>query len=78
MTKYKKKPIEVEAWQVGSDEPMPEDMRKDCAFNGDYMAYYVDGCGYASNGDWIIRDYEWYSIADNDIFEQTYEVVEDD
>lgn len=81
MTRYRKKPVEVEAWQVGSDEPMPE---------------WVLGCGknrndstgstmhvMTTNGSLICR-YGNMLVWENGVitpwtlegFEQTYEVAE--
>ena len=68
MTRYRKKPVEVEAWKVGSDEPRPD---------------WVDVC-YAANphmgehpGLWLIRlPSGLVRLCTNYQFEQTFEVVE--
>lgn len=82
--RYRKKPIEVEAWQVGSDEPKPEWLE---SAMGDGVAKpYRDGYWWviktlegdhrANDGDYIIQGVkdELYPCKP-DIFEQTYEVV---
>lgn len=65
MAKYRKKPVEVEAWQVGSDEHMPEWVEssgtKPNPWQG-YNAYFVK----EGNNVVILSAY---------MFEQTYEVI---
>lgn len=47
MTRYRKKPVEVEAWQVGSDEPMPDwvaqDGKEPNPWHGNNPYYVKDG-----------------------------------
>ncbi len=76
MTRYRKKPVEVEAWQVGSDEPMPDVIAESCARNIVMGGYYVPYTGYARGSDWIVFYDDGFEIVDQCIFEQTYEVVE--
>lgn len=83
---YRKKPVEVEAWQIGSDEKMPSWLF-DAMENGTALER-VDGSGwliktlegdhFGNVGDYIIRGVkgELYPCKP-DIFEQTYEVVQD-
>lgn len=68
MTRYRKKPVEVEAWQVGSDEPMPDWVKnaidagyKPAHWQGDNAYYVLEGTSFA--------------ILSAAMFEQTYEVV---
>ncbi len=85
MTRYRKKPVEVEAWQVGSNEPMPEwlldAMANDIALErvdgSEWLIRTLEGDHRASNGDYIIQGVkgELYPCKP-DIFEATYEVVE--
>lgn len=65
MTRYRQKPVEVEAWQVGSDEPRPD---------------WIDdeSLRYCPHGGWVVNDNSraglyWVGKAK---FEQTYEVIE--
>lgn len=67
MTRYRKRPVEVKAWQVGSEEPKPEWLED---FDVSQM-----------RDDWIVRKLSpngCINILSNEEFEQTYEVVEDD
>lgn len=79
MPRYRKKPVEVEAWQVGSDEPMPEWAQKACrGVDGDKLIFVVYGSGYirAKDGMWIVKREDDISILSNLLFEHTYEVME--
>lgn len=82
MARYRKKPVEVEAWQVGSDEPMPEWL-KSAMDDGTAKPYRsghwwviktLEGDHRANAGDYIIQGVkgELYPCKP-DIFEQTYE-----
>jgi hypothetical protein len=67
MAFFRKRPVEIEAWQVGSAEPQPDWVRY-----GEIEFGYVDFCGHdvyflprkgdsttqisAHHGDWIIKD----------------------
>ena len=69
MTRYKKKPVEVEAWQMGSKEAMPEWVKnaieagyKPANWQGDNAYYVLEGRSFA--------------ILSAHMFEQTYEVIE--
>lgn len=84
MTRYRKKPVEVEAWKVGSDEPMPEwlESAMDDGTAKPYRNGYwwliktLEGDLRANAGDYIIQGVkgELYPCKP-DIFEQTYEAV---
>lgn len=85
--KYRKKPVVIDAWQVGS-EPVPHWIDVALA-NGDLehvnnkrrwlMSHdsCLDGSLEASKGDWIIRgiEGELYPCSDS-IFQKSYERVE--
>lgn len=78
MPRYRKKPVEVEAWQVGS-EPMPDWIDECRPSEEDRMACVVEmadgfSCEIAY-GDYIIKDGGFYSWSPATKFEQTYEVV---
>lgn len=87
MTRYKKKPVEVEAWQIGSDEPMPKWLEE--AVNAGVAKSYrgghwwiiktLEGDHRGNQGDYIIQGVkgELYPCKP-DIFEQTYEECNDD
>lgn len=69
VTRYRKKPVEVEAWQVGSDEPMPE-------WAASYLAVYPH-FDERYSGLWLVRYPSGYiELNTNYQFEQTYEVME--
>lgn len=85
MSKYRKRPVEVEAWQIGSDEPKPvwllDAMENDIALDSsDGSCWFIqtlEGDIFCTVGDYIIQGVkgELYPCKP-DIFEQTYEVVE--
>lgn len=84
MSTWRKKPVEIEAWQVGSNEPQPSWLQD--AIAGDVVteeaavdAFYIEtleGTMRAGPGDWIIRGVagELYPCKP-DIFAQTYEAA---
>lgn len=85
MTRYRKRPVEVEAWQVGGGE-IPPTWIDDAMVSGTMKADYdnfgfkiktLEGDVRARYGDYIIQGVkgELYPCKP-DIFEQTYEVVE--
>jgi hypothetical protein len=90
MPKYRKKPVEVEAWQFDAKEPMPEWL-KTAIEAGDVFVYREDGEAtitqisigtlegtmLAKPGDWIIQGVagEIYPCR-HDIFARTYEAAE--
>ena len=84
MARYRTKPIEIEAWQVGSDEPMP-DMLRGCVNVGksviprgncSYLIRTLEGDMIANAGDYIIQGVKGgLYLCKPDIFEQTYELV---
>lgn len=68
MARYRKKPVEVDAWQVGSDEPMPKWARPEnypCIYDGCWLVHEVTEKG--------VHRVCWYHPGE---FEQTYEAVE--
>lgn len=82
--KYRKKPVEVEAWQIGSDEKYPdwlmEAIEKDIALevvDDHWLIRTLEGDHIGKVGDYIIQGVkgELYPCKP-DIFEQTYEVAE--
>lgn len=85
MTSYRKKPVVIEAWQMGSGEKWPDWIEAAICNNTILMPvnedYWViktlEGDHKASDGDYIIQGMkgELYPCKP-DIFEQTYEVVE--
>lgn len=80
MTRYRKKPVEVDAWQVGSDEPMPEwiqmirvhEIPNPIVRCGDDIWYEVH------DGEWIIKEteYDREIFSAGGFFEANYEVIE--
>jgi hypothetical protein len=89
MSRYRKRPIEIEARRLTSDVLAAADIARFC--NGQIANYReIDGCDYfdgidivtlegtmrADVGDWIIRGVkgEFYPCKP-DIFEATYEAV---
>lgn len=82
--KFRKKPIEIEAWQNGSGEPQPlwfirAVVSGTIIVNEDYTMTIktLEGDHLAQPNDWIIRGVkgELYPCKP-DIFEATYEAVE--
>lgn len=81
--KYRKKPVEVEAVQFNTVEDLAfiTDFRTRLISNGNEMALEIptlEGTMVANIGDWIIKGIagEFYPVR-NDIFEETYEKVEE-
>ena len=85
MTRYRKRPVEVEAWQIGSEEKKPVWLL-DAMVNGvaleradgsGLLIRTLEGDHFGNVGDYIIQGVkgELYPCK-LDIFEQTYEVVE--
>lgn len=75
MGHYRKKPIVVEAWQLGSKEPRPEWCKWDYGNGADYAEILtLEGKMRAERGDWIIRGVqgELYPCKP-DIFAATYD-----
>jgi len=85
MTKYRKKPVVIEAEQYkeGMEDGFTESMEDEFAENhiinmipyiknqNDCLMYLI------SNGDWIITEANGHrSTCNPDIFEETYELVE--
>jgi hypothetical protein len=77
MPKFRKKPVEVEAEQffVGK-KPWPKGVyaSETPQWKGTPC---LGGC-FVNDGDWIVRDEEGIDIVKPAIFEQEYEVVDDD
>jgi len=82
MARYRKKPVVVDAIQWRGDNL--DEVREFLGFNpitgptGALMLYTLEGVITASPNDWIIKGVqdEFYPCKP-DIFEQTYEAVED-
>lgn len=81
MKKFRKKPIVIEAVQWdGTNKMMIDDFIGDCGIcKGDLFSILtLEGTMTANCGDWIIKGVngEFYPCK-NDIFEKTYEEVEE-
>lgn len=79
MTRYRKKPVEVEAWQVGSDEPMPEwlDGKIEMLPGGEARMKVTMHSIRVPKGAYLVKgDDGRIKSAKKRCFEQTYEVVE--
>lgn len=90
MAKFRKKPVVIDAWQLGSNEPSP-DWLKDAILDERVMMVSLtsyppklaadirtlEGTMRAQEGDWIIKGVqgELYPCKP-DIFEATYELAE--
>lgn len=69
MTKYRKKPVELEAWQVGSDEPKPEWVKRVMLFDE------------PESGTWLIKSftkygYEYVEFMSDERFRDEYGATE--
>lgn len=65
MARYRKKPVEVEAWQVGSEEPCPKWVMENGASH------------HVHPHQWFVRDERGYIFIESmESFKQTYDVVE--
>lgn len=79
--RYRKKPVVIEAWRVGSFEERPEWLVNADGVYGPGDTYLqiqtLEGTMHAARGDWIIRGVagELYPCKP-DIFEATYEPAE--
>lgn len=90
MSRYRKKPVVIEAFRWSADENQTEDPDWICEAFADGRVVYIDNGGtdvglliptlegqmMASVGDWIVRGVqgELYPVKP-DIFEATYELV---
>ena len=83
MQKFRKKPVEIEAWRIGSMTAQPdwlhEAHNRGILFgNGDdyFEIVTLEGKMRGNRGDWIIRGVkgELYPCKP-DIFDMTYEVI---
>lgn len=78
--RYRKKPVEVEAWQVGSDEHMPAwvEMVTTAEIPNPIVRCGRDIWAEVHDGDWVIRETEDDQdvISAGPYFDHTYEVVE--
>lgn len=82
MTRYRKRPVEVDAWQIGSDEKKPawlldamaNDVALERADGSGWLIRTLEGDHFGNVGDYIIQGVkgELYPCKP-DIFEQTYE-----
>lgn len=79
--KYRKKQIEVEAWQVGSDEPMPAWVEK--IYRGEYghkrSCFVLQDFGITpiTHGTWLVNENGKVNPVGNNDFEQTYKRIEE-
>jgi hypothetical protein len=81
MGKFRKLPVVIEAWQNTDDSPFPkwvDDVDVGRRDGGVILINTLEGVMRANAGDWIIRGVngEVYPCKP-DIFEKTYEAVED-
>lgn len=80
MARFRKKPVVIEAWRIGSFEPMPEWAKgPNVTGNGvDYLEIRtLHGIIRADRGDWLIKcDTGRLYSHKNDMFEQSYEPSE--
>lgn len=78
MARYRKKPMEVEAWQVGSDEPMPEwiGLLSETLGNGDLLYRTSRGSRRIKAGHYAVYDGESVTFFTAEGFADHYEVVE--
>ena len=82
--KYRKKPVEVEAeqykrWRSLTGEfasNIPPDMLRDTE-DGGMLVRTPNDVMIARDGDWIVKERGHLRVFKPDIFEQTYERVED-
>lgn len=83
MTRYRKKPVVVDAWQIGSSELWPEWLKEAvrCSVLRECGSWWwvktLEGPLFGGMGDYIIKGIEGELYpCKPDIFRQTYEVVE--
>jgi hypothetical protein len=93
MTKYRKKPVVIEAWQVFKNDNLStypswllKEINADCIimsdaqFLGSSLGYVrtLEGNMFIENGDYIIKDVQGeFYPCKPDIFEQTYELIKE-
>lgn len=79
MTRYRQKPVEVEAWQVGSDELMPEWIRsvRECEDDPRYCEVVMsDGFDIeTAYGNYIVNHVPGIFCASAERFEETYDIA---
>jgi hypothetical protein len=84
MARFRKKPVEIEAWMFGGLEPRPAWLREALErgsvwFQGGSAPYYtiatLEGEMRAREGDWIIQGVKGLYPCKPDIFAATYEPV---
>lgn len=75
--RYRKKPVEVKAWQVGSDEPMPEWIT-DVKYDGEGCRVHFFNATFEDvvKGDWLVVEQYKPIVLAPYYFEQLYEAVE--
>lgn len=79
MTRYRKKPVEVEAWHVGHEvAPVwtKNQLRIERYCNGEVAVKNKYGSIKAYGNDYVVKDSGQFYVLNEDEFEQTYEVVE--
>lgn len=80
--KYVKKPVVIEAWKTGSDEPVPDwlheafDTAKVISCEDLYYVETLEGVMTCNDGDYIIRGVrgELYPCKE-DVFNETYSKI---
>lgn len=81
--RYRKKPVEVEAWQVGSDEECPDwilSAKPMCDGSGMWFVLCDSENGtsfYTDEGNYIINDGGFYSRWPSDVFDGNYSEYSD-
>lgn len=78
MKKTYKTTFEIEAEQFDSSEEMAKEYEMMRSPAGVYYVNAFDGFKAIREGDWLISDGEDIAIADDEYFEEHYELVEDD
>lgn len=75
MTQYYRKPIDVEAYQVGSDQPKPDWVLH--VFEWGMLGYKVVIAGIESmvvpSGTWIVQEYEVYRLYSDESFKLMFD-----
>lgn len=78
MARYRRKPVEVDAWQVGSNEPMPVwlGLLSETLGNGDLLYHSNLGSRRIKAGHYAVHDGESVTFFTAEGFADHYEVVE--
>lgn len=78
MKKTYKTTFEIEAEQFDGSEEMAKEYEMMMSPAGMYYVNAFDGVKMIAKGDWLISNGEDIAIADDEYFEEHYELVEDD